>query len=332
MISMEAFRCLSNRHNWLTTRSYYLPTPNCEIQTKGGVAVVKATYLASLRTDSAALVGAVRLGSGAPVPSCPGWLVADVAIHVGAVHRQWARLLRDPGTADPLGLRRELIRRTLPGALEWFERPEASRADPEGAPVGVASWLEEGAALLVAAFGEADPDHPLVLPAAGLRLEIPALLRGLAAETAVHCWDAQAAHGRQTPIDRELAEDGIGAMFAETIPNHRAWAREHAEAPPPEGRGEAYLFRQTDGGGSGRCTGTGIARRSVARRRRRAWRCGARPQSCTSSCGAASPPGRWRSSATPHCWTGTSSWRRCRRTAMTDGRDHERSRTERGSR
>src|SRR5215472_429357 len=41
--------------------------------------------------DAGALAAAAERGLDAPVPSCPGWDVADVVAHVGSIHR-WARL------------------------------------------------------------------------------------------------------------------------------------------------------------------------------------------------------------------------------------------------
>lgn len=204
-------------------------------------------YLRILREDAAAAAATLRLGAGAPVPTCPGWLVADVAIHLGAVHRQWAFMLQHP-EADYSTVRRELLRETLPGGLAWFERSERGSTETRGIPPNLVEWFEEAAGQLVQAYAQADPSAPLRLRGIEQPLEIPGLLLGLATETAVHRWDMQHAHSCDRSVDRQLAEESIPRMFDHVIPGHRAWAMEHG-GTPRQGRGEAYLFEQVDGPG-----------------------------------------------------------------------------------
>jgi len=44
----------------------------------------------------------------------------------------------------------------------------------------------------------------------------------MAQETAVHCWDAQVAHGRQQPIEPELAVDGVDEFLDVFLPTDLA--------------------------------------------------------------------------------------------------------------
>ncbi len=44
------------------------------------------SYLSLIRTDAAALATAARGRLADPVPSCPGWTVADLVDHVGHVY------------------------------------------------------------------------------------------------------------------------------------------------------------------------------------------------------------------------------------------------------
>ena len=47
-------------------------------------------YLAVLATEATALAAAAEeAGLDAPVPTCPGWTVNDLVLHIGEVHR-WA--------------------------------------------------------------------------------------------------------------------------------------------------------------------------------------------------------------------------------------------------
>src|SRR5688572_12159220 len=79
----------------------------------------KARCILALRTDSAALAKAARLGLDAPVPSCPGWSVADLVQHTGRVHRAVTRRVqnleqeRRPASDIPLPPLAELV--------PWFE-------------------------------------------------------------------------------------------------------------------------------------------------------------------------------------------------------------------
>ncbi|MFI6176490.1 maleylpyruvate isomerase N-terminal domain-containing protein [Nonomuraea sp. NPDC051191] len=87
---------------------------------------------------------------GAPlVPSCPGWSVADLVIHLGAVHRHVHAVVRDrlPGLPDP----GDLAVLGLPADIgDW---PHPDRAPNTGpVPPAVLDWFAEGASLLGARF------------------------------------------------------------------------------------------------------------------------------------------------------------------------------------
>jgi hypothetical protein len=62
-------------------------------------------YRSAFHADAAALLAAARLKTDPPapeVPSCPGWNVTDLVLHLGGVHRHVTRIIRDR--------QRELIR------------------------------------------------------------------------------------------------------------------------------------------------------------------------------------------------------------------------------
>lgn len=201
----------------------------------------KNGYLACLRADSAALAAAARLGLTAPVPSCPGWSVADLIVHTGGVQRAQARIVAER-LQEPSGIKREMFD-SVPGLLDWLESSVlmGGTSDLEAIPAGVVEWFEAGAAQLENVLATADPDGPAWSWAENQTAGH--YLRMLPIETAVHRWDAQLAHGVTEPIDRTLAEDGIAHTFEVMAPARRSFRE------APAGRGERYRFVQSDGPG-----------------------------------------------------------------------------------
>src|SRR6188768_3342756 len=127
-------------------------------------------FLESLRRDGsriAEVVAAAELSTA--VPSCPGWNVADLATHMGFIHR-W-----------------------VIEAVTTRERPRNENIEP--APGGadaatLGSWLQRGVDTLVHELSDLDPDaptwHPFDAPqVAGL------WPRRQAHETMIHRWDAE---------------------------------------------------------------------------------------------------------------------------------------------
>lgn len=134
---------------------------------------------------------ATAVGFDAPVPTCPQWSVRDLVTHQSQVHR-WARSYVATGRTTP------------PGA---DETPEPPPPDDE-----LIDWFRAGHDALVASLRDApaDLDCWSFLPAPSPR-EFWA--RRQAHETAVHRVDADRAAGRTTPIDADLATDGIGELL-----------------------------------------------------------------------------------------------------------------------
>jgi uncharacterized protein (TIGR03083 family) len=201
----------------------------------------KDARLRFLHSDAAALAAAARGGLHAPVPSCPGWSVADLVVHTGGVHRAQADLVRTLAQ-EPRGIRREMFA-SVPGLLEWLEGSTlmGGQSDLDAIPDGLIEWFEEGALLLEEVLREADPDAPVWSWSSENR--VAHYLRMLPIETSVHRWDAQRAHDRTEPIERDLAEDGIGQTFEVMLPFRRK------QMEVPRGSGERYLFEQMDGNG-----------------------------------------------------------------------------------
>jgi uncharacterized protein (TIGR03083 family) len=155
-------------------------------------------YLGALRADGAALATAARAGLDASVPSCPGWSVADLVEHTGRVHRHTAERVRRRVMQRSLGFR--------------AEAPPASE---------VVEWFEDGVEEVARVLAEANLDEPVwnwsvAAHRAGF------WPRRMAQETAIHRWDAQAAHGQARPIDAGLAVDGIDELLDVFLPTDLA--------------------------------------------------------------------------------------------------------------
>jgi uncharacterized protein (TIGR03083 family) len=148
------------------------------------------------------------------VPTCKGWTIADLAVHVGNFCGFWSHVLAE-GTG----------------------RPKASFADP---PPGehLVGWVADACASLISELEITpaatqvwtwfEPDHT-----AGF------VARRCAHELAVHRYDAQSASGICTPIPAELAVDGIDEILDTLIT-----ARDRSG----RGSGRAMVLRSTDVG------------------------------------------------------------------------------------
>lgn len=177
-----------------------------------------ARHVAAIREDGAALARAARAaGAQAPVPSCPGWRVADLLSHVGRIQR-WVAAIVASRPARP--------------AAHWSD-------DPAPGVDAVVDWFPAGVALLADALDGAQPDDEVWTwsPDGTARF----WARRQAHEVAVHRWDGQRAAGAPEPIARDLAVDGIQEFF-DILP-----ARRGADAP--KGGGETIHLHCTDGEG-----------------------------------------------------------------------------------
>ncbi|MGI9156151.1 MAG: maleylpyruvate isomerase family mycothiol-dependent enzyme [Marmoricola sp.] len=154
-----------------------------------------ADLLDVVAREAAAFAEALRsTDAGVPVAGCPGWSLADLGRHLGGVHR-WARaaLGTEPSDEPPR------------------EGP-SSPADDADLP----AWIAEGAAELVGALRDADPDRPCwtMAPPATARF----WLRRQAHETTLHRWDAQQCLGAATPIAGDVALDALDESIAMLLP------------------------------------------------------------------------------------------------------------------
>ncbi|NUT11922.1 MAG: maleylpyruvate isomerase family mycothiol-dependent enzyme [Nonomuraea sp.] len=191
-----------------------------------------------VRAFEAAARRAAASGDLPLVPSCPGWSVADLVIHLGAVHRHVTAVIADrrPGLPDPTDL---AVLGLPPDFSDW---PHPDRAPNTGPmPAAVLDWFAEGAARLEAVFTASAPGDPAWTWSD--EQTVGFWQRMQAIEAAVHRWDAENSIGTAGPVEPAFAADAVGQVFEVMAPARRA----RTQAPP--GAGERYLFRQTDGPG-----------------------------------------------------------------------------------
>jgi uncharacterized protein (TIGR03083 family) len=180
----------------------------------------KDFYLARLENDVAAMVEAVSGADlDAPVPSCPGWSIADLVTHTAGVHHSWTE---------------NVSRRIVD--------EDGLRARPAFHPAPRTQLVEQfrtGAERLIETLAAAGPDDPVWNWSSTQPQTVAFVPRRMAHETSVHRWDAQAAVGNPRPIDSQLAADGVDEFFYVHLPE------EEGEPPAP---GTVHLH-QTDGPG-----------------------------------------------------------------------------------
>ncbi|ADB33996.1 protein of unknown function DUF1503 [Kribbella flavida DSM 17836] len=143
-------------------------------------------YLDCLRADSSRLAEVGRIGLAATVPSCPGWTVDTVLRHTATVYLHKIEILRLGRRPDPWPP--DLT------AHDTFALYDEARA-------GIVEALEQaGTSLETWTFSPDDHTSGF-------------WFRRMALETAVHRIDAELAHDIATPVDQELAVDGIDELL-----------------------------------------------------------------------------------------------------------------------
>ena len=197
-------------------------------------------YVGHFEREAAAFEAAARRAAAsraAPdVPSCPEWVMTDLVLHLGMVHRLVARVVGErmqqpPARGDRswLGLAEEWA--------GWLPPGRAPRRDP--VPARLLDWFGAGAAQLAECFHAAEPGEQVWTWSPDHSVGFWQRMQAI--EAAVHRWDAENALGAAGPLDAALAVDAIGQTLEFMVPMRRAMA----QAPP--GQGERFAFRRTDG-------------------------------------------------------------------------------------
>jgi uncharacterized protein (TIGR03083 family) len=144
-------------------------------------------FVEHVRLDGDRLVAVADGDLATSVPSCPGWTVRDLVAHIAQVYEHKIECTRLGHAPEP-----------------W--PPEWPGADQ---PV---DWYRDAHGRLLAMFDENDATSPSATwwPA---DQTVGFWARRMAHETAVHRVDAELARGVETPIDAELATDGVDELL-----------------------------------------------------------------------------------------------------------------------
>jgi len=199
-------------------------------------------HLPHFRRESSIVERIARQVADKPplIPSCPDWSMANLLVHLGAVHRYVIhiivnRLTEQPDLTDPTFAQ-------LPDGHETWPHPAATEPCHDPMPTAMLDWFADSAATLAEAFATTEPAAPALTWST--EQSVGFWLRMQTIEVAVHRWDAQLAIGAPEPMATELAVDAVAQSLTVMAPARRAWQQ------APAGAGERYRFRQTDGANS----------------------------------------------------------------------------------
>jgi uncharacterized protein (TIGR03083 family) len=174
-------------------------------------------YLTLLEADSSRLLEAASKGLAAPVPSCPPWTVEDVLTHLARVYLHKVECMRQQRSPEP-----------------W--PPDLSHREPIG-------LVRDSLGTLVGELrsrGPSAPSYTWYPP----DQTVGFWYRRMAQETVIHRVDVELAHDCVTPVDPELAVDGVDEVL--TIMLAGDWSDE----PVDEAAGRSVVL--TTGGRSWR--------------------------------------------------------------------------------
>ena len=172
--------------------------------------------IATIRKEGEAILATARFGVAEAVPTCEGWEVDDLLLHLGRVYCRAATLVSDRSTTQ-----------------QDYPPEPAPGTDPIG-------YVTDALDDLVEALSSADADTP-VWNWSGESQTAAFWARRMAHESAVHRYDAQRAHGVAQPVDDDLARDGLDEMIDILLP--RIVARDAVKLPEA-----TYLFTASDDG------------------------------------------------------------------------------------
>lgn len=144
-------------------------------------------YLHLLDVDSARLAEVAAMGVDADVPSCPEWKVSDLLHHTAVVYLHKVEALRTARRPDP------------------WPPPGLDERDPQ-------ELFAEARQALLAELADKRVDQPSWTwwpgdQTAGF------WYRRMAQETVIHRVDAELSHNAVTPVDADLAVDGVDEVL-----------------------------------------------------------------------------------------------------------------------
>jgi uncharacterized protein (TIGR03083 family) len=162
--------------------------------------LTKDIWLAALRAEGDAFRAALHGGTplDAPVPSCPGWSLGDLAWHLSLVYSY-------------------VTGHVTRGVLD---KPEPRRTDPLPEGVDPVTAWTDSFTELVATLDAVDPERPAWNFAPQAK-KASFWHRRMAHETTIHRWDAQMAGGLAEPIEARLASDNVTEVLDTWLPSGR---------------------------------------------------------------------------------------------------------------
>jgi uncharacterized protein (TIGR03083 family) len=177
--------------------------------------------LEQIAAHSTALYDAAEGHLDLQVPSCPGWTVADLVVHLTGVHWSWATIAEE--------LRQERL-----------TEQEAPPPPPAAELVGAGRAQAER---LVRVLAAADLDAPCWTWAA--QQDVRFILRHQVQEAAIHHWDAATATGAPWSMDPAAAADAVSEFLTFSVSTDGA---NYGETSPP--LAGTFSLRATDTGDS----------------------------------------------------------------------------------
>ena len=204
----------------------------------------KAFFIESVRRDATKVREVVRAHAEPPIPaipSCPGWNLTFLLLHLGRNHRLVSSRLRSrDGDPVPASLKDLSFTRLNAPWQDWLSSGKAP--DDEPIPAGLVEWFDEGAAELTQLLAEVADDAQVWNFTGQSKIPANFYQRQMAVETTLHRWDAQNAVQTPDPVDPELAYNAINLLF-QFLPMRRK------NFQGPQGQGETFHFHRTDGEG-----------------------------------------------------------------------------------
>jgi uncharacterized protein (TIGR03083 family) len=156
-----------------------------------------------------------------PVPGCPDWSLADLALHLGTIHR-WAE---------------HLVRVAAP-AYQSADSMNLDRGPVDG------DWIRNGGTRLLKTLRTGDPDQSMW--AWGLDQHLRWWSRRQLHETLIHRMDADLANGHSPTTEPEIAVDAID----EFLVNLKSAAAFSPKVREIHGTGEVLRLKTSDTGAS----------------------------------------------------------------------------------
>ncbi len=158
-----------------------------------------SVHLSALTADSEAFAQCAAGHLDQPVPSCPGWAVADLVGHLGGVY-SWVKMVVDAAGA----------------------RPGSDRDGPPPERDQLVEWFADRRDAMVEALTGREPSSSAWIFAAPHTGDIGWWRRRQALETAVHLYDVQSATSTPAAVAPELAADGVDEVLTVFLPRFLA--------------------------------------------------------------------------------------------------------------